>query len=97
VTSAIVLFLAGVGAVTCAVVGIGAVWYLATRRPTPDATVREAVTSIRWRYAAAFFMAPCAAVGIMEFGGLSGLIIGAAVGAIPVVQMVLMSWWFGPL
>lgn len=90
-------FLAVVGAVTCVVVGAGAGWYIVTRRPTPDATVREAVTAIRWRYAVAFFIAPCGIVGIQEFGGLSGLFIGGAFGAFPVVLMVVLSWWFGPL
>jgi len=94
---ALFAFFMVVGALTALLVGAAATYYLGTRRPTPDATIREAVTSIRWSYAVAFFVLPCAAVGVQEFGGLSGAVSGGAFGGSFVVFMVVLEWWFGPI
>lgn len=93
----IVGFFTTVGAVVCTAAAAALLWYLVTRRPTPDATMREAVGEIRWSYAFALFIAPCAVVGIQEFGGVFGGIVGGFVGSLPVAWMVVLSWWFGPL
>jgi len=60
-------------------------WY------TPNTTLREAVTSIRWSYALAFFVLPCTAVGFQE--GIP--VLGFSVGAGFVAYMVFLQWWLG--
>lgn len=86
-----------VGGIVCTAAAIGVAYYLATRRPTPDATVQEAVTSIRWSYAIGLFVLPCAITGAQEYGSLSGALVGGAFGGSFVLLIVVCQWWWGPL
>lgn len=92
-TGALVGFLALVGAVTLGTIAIVLAYYLATRRPTPDATVREAVTSIRWGYGVGFFVLPPALAGAQD--GPAVALGGAILGFAFVLFFVALNWWWG--
>lgn len=94
-TSALVGFLALVGAVTLGTIAIALAYYLATRRPTPDATIREAVTSVRWRHGIGLFVLPCALAGAQD--GPAVAVGGAALGFGFVLFLVALQWWWGPI
>lgn len=90
---AFVTFLAAVGALTVALVSVVAGWYIYTRRPTPNATVREAVTSVDYGCAFGFFIAPPTLAGVLEGAPLLGFSFGAGF----VGYVIALQWWFGPL
>lgn len=92
-TSSLVAFFAVVGFLTTAVATIAFAYYVATRRPTPDATVREALTSIRWTHAAGLFILPPTIAGALEGDPLFGF----ALGAVFVAFVLVLQWWFGPV
>lgn len=86
-------FLAGVGALTLAVLGVGTVYYVATRRPTPAGSLRETLRGGRWGFGFAMFVLPPAAVGYTEEGvGLA--VYGASMGVAMLGWMVLLGWWW---
>jgi len=85
--------LAVIGGLTVVTLTLAAVWFLSWEHITPDVPFREAVFSIRWSYAFAFFIGPTTLVGAME----GTPILGASVGVGFVAFMVWMAWWFGPI
>lgn len=66
-------------------------WYIYTRRPTPERSLREAVGEIRWGYGIAIFVIPQGIVGLQEGLGPWGFILGACF----LGSMLLVSWWTG--
>jgi len=82
-----------IGVITTVILTTAAVWFLSWDHVTPDVTLREAILSIRWSYAVAFFIGPTTLAGVMEGAPIGGF----AVGFVFVAFMVWMSWWFGPI
>lgn len=62
-------------------------WY------TPNATVKETITSIRWSFAIAFFIAPPTLAGFQE--GVP--ILGFAIGFGFILFVLFLQWWWGPV
>ena len=61
----------------------------------PEATVREAVTSIDWPFALAFFCGLPAAA--LARDGVYPALAGASLGLSIVLLLVFMQWWWGPI
>jgi len=93
VASAVLALFTVVGAVVTITATLAGLWYLVTRRPTPDMRLRDALRTIDWGYAFVFFIGPCMIVGFQE--GIP--IFGAALGTGFVLFIVGLEWWFGPV
>lgn len=92
----IVSILAFIGTITVLVVTAALLWYIIMRRPTPNATLKEAVTSIRYDYAIAFFVLLPGLAGIQEFGP-EGFLYGAILGSCFILYIIALQWWLGPV
>lgn len=92
-SGALLALFTAVGGVVTTGAAVAVVYYLATRRPTPDMRLRDAVRELRWSYAFAFFIAPCTLAGAMDGDPLFGFVVGMLVP----VFMVGLTWWSGPL
>jgi len=93
-TRALLALFTVVGGVVTTTATAAFAYYVVTRRPTPDMKIRDAIREIRWSYALAFFVLPCAGVAILE--GFS-LPLALAYGFALPVLMVLFAWWGGPI
>lgn len=94
--NAIIAILAFIGLIVVVISTITLLWYIITRRPTPDMRLRDAFKEIRYDMAFAFFIGPCAIVGYQEFGQ-GGVIIGGSLGGSFILFMILLQWWWGPV
>ncbi|AGN33805.1 hypothetical protein HALG_00017 [Halorubrum virus CGphi46] len=90
---AIILTLAGVGAVAIVVTAAMAAWLLTWDHVTPNTSLLCALGSIRWSYAVAFFIAPTTLAGLSEGEPLLGFLLGSSF----IAFMVAMAWWSGPI
>lgn len=95
IVATVVSVLALIGALTVVVLGLGLAYYVVTRRPTPDATVREALTSVSWRHGIGLFVLPPALAGAQD--GPETAVAGAVLGLAFVLFLVGLQWWWGPI
>lgn len=93
VVSALLALFTVVGGAVTTTATLALLWYLATRRPTPNMRFRDALGEIDWGYGFVFFIGPGLLVGLQE--GIP--ILGAALGTAFVLFMVSLEWWFGPV
>jgi len=93
VSTLLALFTVVGAVVTTTALTLAGLWYLVTRRPTPNMRLRDALQEIDWGYAFLFFIGPCMIVGFQE--GIP--IFGAALGTGFVLFIVGLEWWFGPV
>ena len=88
-----IVFFASVGILTTALVMTISIYYVVKERPTPNATVKEAITSLDWPMATLLFIALPTLAGFTEGVPLLGFLFGAGFTAF----LLLLQWWFGPI
>lgn len=90
--NSVVGFLTALATVTGVVVWAVGIMALVYYRPdlTPNSTLQEAVTGIRWSYAVAFFIAPLTLAGFQEGVPQFGFVMGGGF----VTFIVLLQWWY---
>ncbi len=80
-----------VGAIVLVSVATTTLYWIATRRPTPNSGFIETVKQMRWGFGILVFVIPQGLVAYQEGLGFAGFALGAGF----LLIMFCLSWWLG--